>query len=99
MTPQVHETKPESPNIESCEVRFGPAFAMNVVAYTVEKHEPPFEEIKDLCSHLPIRFNRRALSAEEGERLEDLADVADALEALKEPGGISLEDFKKQLGI
>ena len=99
MTPQMHETIPESPNIESCEFRFGPGFGMRVAAHTVEKHEPPFNDVKDLCSDLPMRFHRPPLSTDEGEILEDEADVADGLEALKEPGSVSLDDFKKQLGI
>ena len=33
------------------------------------------------------------------EMLEDMIDLRDALKALKEPGGIGLEAFKKKLGI
>ena len=99
MTPQVNETIPESPNIESCEFRFGPGFAMEVAAHTVDKQEPHFEDIKDLCSNVPLRFHRRPLYSDDSEILEDEADVADALEALKEPGSVDLDDFKKQLGL
>lgn len=33
------------------------------------------------------------------EALEDQIDLKDALKALKEPGSIRLEDFKKKLGL
>ena len=33
------------------------------------------------------------------EMLEDMIDLRDALKALKEPGGIGLDAFKKKLGI
>ena len=33
------------------------------------------------------------------EALEDKCDLEDALKALKEPGGVALEDLEKQLGL
>jgi hypothetical protein len=99
MTPQMYETIAESPNIESCEFRFGPGFAMELAGHTVEKHEPEFEDVKDLCTNMPLRFLRRPLYGDGTEILEDEADVADALEALKEPGSVDLDEFKKQLGL
>jgi len=101
MTPQMNETIADSCNIESYEFRFGPGFGMKVAAHTVEKHEPPFEDIKDLCSDVPLRFYRCPSTGDMDtiKALEDEADLADALESLKEPGSIGLDDFKKQLGI
>jgi len=101
MNPQMNETIADSTNIESCEFRFGTGFGMKVAAHTVEKPEPPFEDIKDLCSDIPLRFYRPPYTRDMNtiETLEDKADLADALDALKEPGSVGLEDFKKQLDI
>ncbi len=97
----MHETIPESRNVESCEFRFGPAFGMKAAAHTVQTPEPPFEDIKDLCSNAPLRFYRPASTQNSDaiETLEDRIDLADAREALKEPGSVGLDEFKNQLGI
>ncbi|MBN1806835.1 MAG: hypothetical protein JW837_16425 [Sedimentisphaerales bacterium] len=101
MTPQMNETIPDSCNVELCEFRFGPGFGMEIASHTIEQHEPPFEEIKELCSDVPLRFYHchSMANTDAIEVLEDQADLADAIESLKEPGSISLGDFKKQLGI
>jgi hypothetical protein len=101
MNPQMNETVPDSTNLESCELRFGPGFGMKVASHTVERHDPPFEDIKDLCSDAPLRFYRRPLTRDVEVIVtpEDEADVRDALDALKEPGSVGLDEFKKQLGI
>jgi len=99
VVPQMNETIANSSNVMSCEFRFGPTFGMKVAAHTVQTPEPPFEDIKDLCSNAPLRFHRRPLYGDDTEILEDKADVTDALEALKEPGSVGLDEFKKQLGL
>jgi hypothetical protein len=94
------DTIVEGCDTESYEFRFGTDFGIEVAALTVEGQEPPFEEIKNLCSDIPLRFYRYPPpDMDAAGALEDEADLHDALEALKEPGSISLDDFKKQLGI
>lgn len=101
MTPQMSETIVESCDTESYEFRIGPGLGIKVASHTFEGQEPPFEEIKDLCSDVPLCFYRYPATPDmdAAEALEDEADVRDALESLKEPGSIGLDDFKKQLGI
>lgn len=97
MTPQMSETIAESCDTKTFEFRFGPGFGMEVASHTVEVPEPSFEEIKDLCSEVPLRFKRYPSLRDES--LEDEEDIRKALESLKEPGSIGLDEFKKELGI
>jgi EAL domain-containing protein (putative c-di-GMP-specific phosphodiesterase class I) len=76
---------------EHCGIFFGPAFLVRPACETVE-------EIKHLLSDRPLRVGRR-LTILEAEALEDEIDLKDALKSLKEPGSISLNDFKKNLDL
>jgi len=81
-----------------CAIRLGSVFFQGVKYETVVRPEPDFDVVKHLYSDKPLQsqFNQ---SLDELEELVDQVDLADALESLKEPGSISLDDFKKQLGI
>jgi hypothetical protein len=81
-----------------CAIRLGDVFFQGVESETVVRPEPDFDEVKDLCSDKPLQFQSYR-NLDELETILDQADLADALESLKEPGSISLDDFKKQLGI
>jgi hypothetical protein len=88
----------EASDIRICHVRLAAELLMQASSETRQMPEPPFEEIKELCSERPPRFYRR-IAVERNEALEDAIDVENALESLKEPGSVRLDDFKKELGI
>jgi len=68
------------------------------VAETIATTQPNFDEFKDLCADTPLRFPR-SLSTENMQAIEDEIDANEALDSLKEPGSISIEDLKKELGL
>ena len=70
----------------------------DVVSETIVAPEPDFQRVATLCEGGPIRFNGRP-TPEEIEALINDQDVKDALRSLREPGSVSLDDFKKELGI
>jgi len=80
------------------EVQVNEATFENPVAETIIMPEPNFEQKKHLYSEKPLRVPRRHTIADI-EKLEEELDLKDALDSLNEKGSISLDDFKKQLGI
>lgn len=99
MTPQISETIAESCDTETFEFRLGPGFGITVASHTIESQEPPFEDIKDLFSDIPLRFVPYPSANDIDTAIEDEADLHEALESLEEPGSVGLDEFKKELGI
>ena len=88
-------TKAVGSGVQLMGIKFGLG---KIASETFIASEPDFQEIKPLMSKTPLRFRVR-FTPEQIEALQDKSDIEDAIDALKEPGGISLKDLKKNLGM
>jgi hypothetical protein len=80
------------------QIKFGTALFAKPVAETVVMPEPDFDQKKHLYSDKPLRFQNRS-AVVDLEEIEDQIDLKNALDSLQEPGSISLDEFKDELGI
>jgi hypothetical protein len=92
------ESKGQSVETTCSGFSFGSGVLLQEVEETIVTMQPNFDEFKDLCTEMPLRFPR-SLSAENLQAIEDEADINEAIDSLKEPGSISIEDLKKKLGL
>ena len=68
------------------------------LAVTMPVPPQTFGEVRHLYSDRPLRVNTK-VTQEELAAIEDMIDASDSQQALQEVEHVSLEDFRKELGM